>query len=73
LIAFSTSGNSENIIQASISAKQKNMSVIGLIGGDGGRLKPLVAALPPLPQSKILWPEIRVLIISLDAAVISGV
>ncbi|SMG62210.1 [similarity to] phosphoheptose isomerase AltName: Full=Sedoheptulose 7-phosphate isomerase [methanotrophic bacterial endosymbiont of Bathymodiolus sp.] len=42
LIAFSTSGNSENIIQASISAKQKNMSVIGLTGGDGGRLKPLV-------------------------------
>ncbi|MBT4147348.1 MAG: SIS domain-containing protein, partial [Gammaproteobacteria bacterium] len=42
LIAFSTSGNSENIIQASISAKQQNMSVIGLMGGDGGRLKPLV-------------------------------
>ncbi|NYT47558.1 MAG: SIS domain-containing protein [Candidatus Methanofishera endochildressiae] len=42
LIAFSTSGNSENIIQASISAKQQNMSVIGLTGGDGGRLKPLV-------------------------------
>jgi D-sedoheptulose 7-phosphate isomerase len=42
LIAFSTSGNSENIIQASISAEQQNMSVIGLTGGDGGRLKPLV-------------------------------
>ena len=42
LIAFSTSGNSENIIQASISAEQQNMSVIGLTGGDGGRLKHLV-------------------------------
>ena len=39
LIAFSTSGNSKNIIQASITAKQKNMSIIGLMGGDGGRLK----------------------------------
>ncbi len=39
LIAFSTSGNSENIIQASNTAKQKNMTVIGLLGGDGGRLK----------------------------------
>lgn len=39
LIAFSTSGNSENIIQASIAAKQQNMSVIGLMGCDGGRLK----------------------------------
>ena len=42
LIAISTSGNSENIIQASITAKQKNMTVIGLMGGDGGRLKSLV-------------------------------
>ena len=42
LIAISTSGNSENIIQASISAKQQNMSVIGLMGGDGGQLKSLV-------------------------------
>ena len=42
LIAFSTSGNSENIIQACMSAKQKNMSAIGLMGGDGGRLQSLV-------------------------------
>lgn len=42
LIAFSTSGNSENILQACITARQKNMSSIGLIGGDGGKLKPLV-------------------------------
>ena len=42
LVAFSTSGNSENIIQACMTAKQQNMSSIGLIGGDGGRLQPLV-------------------------------
>lgn len=39
LIALSTSGNSENIIQACLMAKQKNMTIIGLTGGDGGRLK----------------------------------
>lgn len=42
LIAFSTSGNSENIIQACTTAKQKQMTSIGLTGGDGGRLKALV-------------------------------
>jgi len=42
LIAMSTSGNSENIIQAAMTAKQQNMTVIGLIGGDGGHLKAVV-------------------------------
>lgn len=51
LIAFSTSGNSENIIQASITAKQKNMTIIGLTGGDGGRLKPMVDMPIVIPSS----------------------
>jgi len=42
LIAISTSGNSQNIIEATKEAKQKNMMVIGLMGGDGGALKSLV-------------------------------
>lgn len=42
LIAISTSGNSENIAQAAITAKQNNITVIGLMGGDGGQLKDLV-------------------------------
>jgi len=42
LIAFSTSGNSENIIQAANAAKQKEMTVIGLMGGNGGKLKACV-------------------------------
>jgi D-sedoheptulose 7-phosphate isomerase len=41
LIAISTSGNSSNIIQAIIAAKQKNIKVIGLLGGDGGKMKDL--------------------------------
>jgi len=41
LIAISTSGNSENILQAMHSAKAKNMKVIGLSGHDGGEMKQL--------------------------------
>ena len=39
LIAISTSGNSENIIQAAQAAKLQNMTVFGMLGNDGGRLR----------------------------------
>lgn len=42
LIAFSTSGNSGNVIAAILAAKGKGMVTIGLLGGDGGKLKNLV-------------------------------
>lgn len=38
-LGISTSGNSENILSACTVAKAKRMKVIGLTGGDGGRLK----------------------------------
>lgn len=38
LLAISTSGNSENIINAVKSAKEKSMKVIALTGKDGGKL-----------------------------------
>lgn len=41
LIAISSSGNSENIIQGVMKAKTKGMFVIGLSGFDGGRLRGL--------------------------------
>ena len=41
LIGISTSGNSENVIRAIKTAKEKNMTVIGLLGKDGGRMKEL--------------------------------
>ncbi len=41
LVAISTSGNSPNIVQAVEAAHQKNIYVIGLTGGDGGKLKAL--------------------------------
>ena len=42
LVVISTSGNSQNLINASISAKKKNIKVIGLLGRDGGKLLNLV-------------------------------
>lgn len=42
LLAISTSGNSQNIINAVISAKKKGMKVVGLLGKGGGVLKDMV-------------------------------
>ncbi len=41
LLAISTSGNSENVLNAAKMAREKGMKVIGLTGKDGGRLAPL--------------------------------
>lgn len=41
LVAISTSGNSENVLNAIQSAKAKNMHVIGLTGKDGGKMASL--------------------------------
>ena len=38
LLAISTSGNSENILKAAQTAKEKGMQVIGLTGKNGGKL-----------------------------------
>ena len=37
LMAFTTSGNSENILEAITAAKTKDLSIILLSGGDGGK------------------------------------
>ena len=39
LIALSTSGNSENIVEAAKTAKAKEMTVVAFTGKDGGKLK----------------------------------
>ena len=41
LIVFSTSGSSPNLVAAAAAAKALGMDVLGLLGGDGGPLKPL--------------------------------
>lgn len=39
LFAISTSGNSENVIRATIEARKRQITVIGLLGGEGGKLR----------------------------------
>lgn len=51
-LGISTSGNSQNIINACIVAKAKGMKVIGLTGGTGGRLKELADAAIVVPESE---------------------
>jgi len=41
LIAISTSGNSQNVISAAEQAKKQGMKIIGLLGGNGGKLEKL--------------------------------
>lgn len=41
LLAISTSGNSENVLNAIASAREKNMLVIGLTGKSGGQMADL--------------------------------
>jgi D-sedoheptulose 7-phosphate isomerase len=41
LLAISTSGNSANVLKAVEKARERNMTVIGFLGGSGGRLRPL--------------------------------
>src|SRR3989454_8008544 len=43
-IALSTSGNSPNVLRAVEACREKGLHVIGLTGGDGGALAPVVDA-----------------------------
>jgi len=52
LVAISTSGNSENVINAVNTAKAKGMKIIGLTGKDGGKLGPLCDVEIRAPYSK---------------------
>ena len=53
LLAISTSGDSENVIRAVKKAKDKEMKVIGLLGGSGGKLKDIVDLPVIIPSSNI--------------------
>lgn len=44
LFVLSTSGNSENLVRAAQAAKKRQMTVVGLLGKGGGKLKPLCDA-----------------------------
>lgn len=50
LIAISTSGNSENIIQAILAAKKCNMICVGFTGQEGGKMKDICDFLLAVPS-----------------------
>ncbi len=41
LLAITTSGNSPNVVAAIEEARRRDMKVVGLLGRDGGRVRPL--------------------------------
>ena len=51
LVAISTSGNSANVIEAAKEAHRLGMSVIGMTGADGGRMKELADMLIAVPSA----------------------
>ena len=51
LIALSTSGNSENIVEAAKTAKAKEMTVVAFTGKDGGKLKEYADYLINVPST----------------------
>jgi D-sedoheptulose 7-phosphate isomerase len=51
LVAISTSGNSENILEAIQTAREKGMKVIGLTGQTGGKMKEVCDLLINIPSS----------------------
>ena len=53
LLAISTSGNSPNIIKAIKAAKEKDMKVIGFLGGNGGKIKSLVDVQVIIPSYNV--------------------
>lgn len=52
LFAISTSGNSKNVLNAAIAAREREMLVIGLTGKDGGALAPLCDVEIRAPRTK---------------------
>ena len=59
LIAISTSGNSENVIRAAKTAKEKQITVIAMTGQDGGDLGAVSDILLAVPSSKTMLSTIR--------------
>ena len=53
LLAISTSGNSQNVINAVEMAHKKEMKVIGFLGGNGGKLKDKVDLPLVIPSENV--------------------
>jgi phosphoheptose isomerase len=55
LIAISTSGNSQNVVDACITAKAMNLNVIGLTGMSGGKIKQYCDILVNVPEKRTAY------------------
>jgi D-sedoheptulose 7-phosphate isomerase len=55
LIAISTSGNSQNVVDACITAKALNLCVIGITGKTGGKMKQYCDVLVNVPEIKTAY------------------
>jgi len=51
LVGISTSGNSQNIVDATITAKALNLNVIGITGKTGGKMKQYCDVLVNVPET----------------------
>jgi D-sedoheptulose 7-phosphate isomerase len=52
LLGISTSGNAQNVLDAAITARAKGMTVIGMTGETGGKLKPFCDILINVPERR---------------------
>jgi len=55
LIGISTSGNSQNIVDACITARSLNLNVIGITGITGGKMKHHCDLLMNVPETRTAW------------------
>jgi D-sedoheptulose 7-phosphate isomerase len=71
--AISTSGNSPNVLAAIATAKGRGLKVIGLCGGDGGKMAPLcdLALIVPSTDTALIQ-EAHVTILHVVCALVEG-
>lgn len=55
LVAISTSGNSQNVVDACITAKALNIKVVGLTGETGGKMKQYCDILINVPEKRTAY------------------
>jgi len=55
LVGISTSGNSQNIVDACIIAKALNLNIIGISGKTGGKMKQFCDLLVNVPETRTAW------------------
>jgi len=55
LIGISTSGNSQNVVDACITARTLNLNVIGITGITGGKMKQYCDLLINVPETRTAW------------------